>query len=137
FYVKTPAEMAAAVPESEFPGAIANSMVVADMCDVTLPIGSRKVYQMPELPIPPGRSLAEQLRVQTYQGLSARYDAVDERLWRAYLACALPDEDNSALPLEEALLRLARLGETGRQPKAEGENYDRYHYPHLERFKES
>lgn len=139
FYVKTPEEMALAIPESEFEGAISNTMVVADMCDITLPIGSKRVYQMPELPIPEGRTLAEQLRLQSYQGVMARYPEVTAQLFYDYLALAQLYVGGTVQPpqdLETALLQLARIGETCRIPKEEGANFDSYIYPYLEKLKE-
>jgi len=137
FYVKTPDEMAQAIPESAYPGALANTMRVADLCDVQLPIGDARVYQMPELPIPEGRTLAEQLRVQTYAGLMQRYPAtIDEALVRRYAAVAGRVQgplgaDAAQAPLDEVLLGVARCGERGRTQKDPGETYDRYVYPHL------
>ncbi|MFO8151067.1 MAG: DNA polymerase III subunit alpha [Trueperaceae bacterium] len=134
FYVKTPDEMAAVIPESEYPSALANTMAVADRCTLELPIGSRRVYQMPELPLPAGRTLAEQLRIQTYAGLGRRYpDRVTEGLWRAYLAHADGAKAGDA-PLEDVWLSLARHAERGRRPKRGNEPYDRYEAPHLEAF---
>ena len=132
FYVKTPAEMADALPESDYEGAIANTVTVADLCDVDLPVGDRRVYQMPELPLPEGRTLAEQLRIQTYRGLMHRYpDAVTEELWRAYAGDDAPD----GAELDEVLLAVARRSERGRRPKREGETFDRYEVPALDRFR--
>ncbi|MCA9837589.1 MAG: DNA polymerase III subunit alpha [Trueperaceae bacterium] len=132
FYVKTPDEMAKAIPDKDFPGALENSMLIADMCDVVLPIGSKRVYQMPELPIPEGRTLAEQLRVQTYEGLLPRYEEITEDFFRAYLKEATGETPEK---LEDVLLQLARAGEKGRKAKEEGQNFDTYSYPHLESFK--
>ncbi len=142
FYVKTPAEMALAIPERAYPNALANTMVVAERCTLELPIGDRRVYQMPELPLPPGRTLAEQLRVQAYEGLGRRYPAhVDEAFWRTYLAAADGsvgdgassfDAPSHVVPLDEVWHRLARHADRGRRPKAEGEVYDRYETPHLD-----
>ncbi len=134
FYVKTPKEMAKAIPETEYPSALANTMVVADMCNVELPIGNKKVYQMPEIPIPEGRTLAEQLRVQTYEGLMQRYKVITEEFYGDYFNCI---ESRQAKDLEETLLGVARAGEKHRMPKAEGDNFDTYQYPHLEKFKET
>ncbi len=133
FYVKTPEEMARAIPEDEYPSALANSMNVADLCDVTLPIGSKRVYQMPELPIPAGRTLAEQLRVQTYEGLTTRYEEITEDLYRDYLACSGESVPSEA---EAVYLKLAQVGERGRTPKEEGQNFDTFAYPCLKAFRE-
>ncbi len=131
FYVKTPEEMAKAIPEADFPGALARTMDIADLCDVVLPVGSKRVYQMPELPIPAGRTLAEQLRVQTYEGLIERYEVITEALYRAYLSQATA---NVPEKLEDVLLALATEGEKCQaQAKVAGEKY--VTYPHLEKLK--
>lgn len=133
FYVKSPDEMAAVLPESEYPGAIGNTNVVADLCDVQLPVGSKRVYQMPELPLPEGVTLAEQLRVDSYRGLTRRYAGVDEAFWRSYAAAA-GVRDVASADLGAVLLGIARAGEASVQPQVEGENFPRYRYAHLERF---
>lgn len=138
FYVKTPDEMALALPDDAYPGAIDNTTLVADMCNVELPVGSKRVYQMPELPLPPGVTLAEQLRTDTYRGLMARYPEVTEALYRDYLRAAEADHasgvDPDSADLSEVLLALARAGERGRQERKDGETYGRYAYSHLARF---
>ncbi|UCH24584.1 MAG: DNA polymerase III subunit alpha [Trueperaceae bacterium] len=134
FYVKTVEEMAEAIPEKDYPSALANTHYVADLCDLTLPIGDRRIYQMPELPLPEGRTLAEQLRIQTYRGLIARYPQVDEGLYRRYLSYTSTDATDE---LEHVLLALARHAEAGRQERLPEETYDRYHYSHLRAFKEA
>jgi DNA polymerase-3 subunit alpha len=137
FYVKSPEEMAVVIPEDEYPGALSNTLVVADMCDLTLPIGDRRVYQMPELPLPAGRTLAEQLRVQTYQGLLTRYADVDEALFRRYLEAAGEKAKSSQdAPLETVLLELARAGERGKRDTTGDETYAGYDYPHLEALRQ-
>ncbi len=133
FYVKTPEEMLAVLPESDYPSALANSLTVADMCNLELPVGEKRIYQMPELPIPAGRTLAEQLRLQTYEGLIGRYDAIGEAVYRAYLETATGREATG--DLGSVLLELARVAETGRTKKQGSENFDRYVYPHLDAFK--
>ncbi len=134
FYVKTPEEMAQAIPESDFPSALANSVTVADMCDVTLPIGSNRVYQMPELPIPAGRTLAEQLRVQTYEGLIERYEVITEDLYRQYLSMTESEKLDDSGTLEDVLDKLATAGELcQRQAKDAGTKY--VSYAHLEKLK--
>lgn len=133
FYVKSPAEMAAALPEAEYPGALANTNHVADLCDVELPIGKKRVYQMPELHLPAGVTLAEQLRTDAYRGLMRRYPELDEAALRAYGAASGVTAAGSA-PLDAVLLGVARAGEKGARPAAPGENFGRYDYPHLADF---
>ena len=134
FYVKTPEEMAQAIPETEFPSALANSVTVADMCDVQLPIGPNRIYQMPELPIPAGRTLAEQLRVQTYAGLIERYEVIDEALYRQYLGMTEVRKLDASGTLAEVLDKLATAGELcQRQAKDAGTKY--VSYAHLEKLK--
>ncbi|MDQ3460720.1 MAG: DNA polymerase III subunit alpha [Deinococcota bacterium] len=135
FYVKTPAEMAALIPERDYPGAFANTQHIAELCNVELPIGPRRVYQMPELPIPKGRTLAEQLRVQTYQGLMGRYQSITEEVISHYLSHHLA-ETGLEVPegLEAKLLRLATAGELCQRASREaGEKY--VTYAHLEALK--
>lgn len=78
FYVKSPDEMAKAIPENEFEGAISNTMVVADMCNVELPIGSKRVYHMPSLELE--ASPIETVRRKAYRGARERYSKVDKAL---------------------------------------------------------
>jgi DNA polymerase-3 subunit alpha len=132
FYVKTPEEMLAVLPETEYPGALSNSLLIAERCNVELPIGARRVYQMPELPLPPGRTLAEQLRIQTYEGLIQRYECITPDLYQHYLAAA---GGQATLPLEDTLYQLAQIAERCRTPKTTEQNFDSYSYPHLETFK--
>lgn len=134
FYVKTPDEMLTVLPEAEYPGALANSLLIADKCNVELPIGSKRIYQMPELPLPPGRTLAEQLRIQTYEGLMQRYDCITTELYQSYLEAA---GGNTDLSLDDTLYRLAQKAETCRTAKTPEQNFDSYTYPHLEIFKSS
>lgn len=76
FYVKNLEEMQAALPVSEWgEEPFDNTALVAEMCTVDLPVGKKRVYQMPALPIPEGRTMAEELRVQTYAGAVKRYPA--------------------------------------------------------------
>src|SRR5699024_8451464 len=126
-YVKSPDEMAAVIPDAEFPGAIDNTNAVADMVELELPIGDKRVYQMPELKLPEGITLADKLRVDTYRGLMQRYPALTEDVLREYLAAALAEERTSvarnSLPpgatpqsaeLDDVLLALTKAGEASR-----------------------
>jgi len=147
FYVKSPEEMAQAIPESEYPEALSNTRLIADMCDVVLPVGSKRVYQMPELPIPEGRTLAQQLRIESYRGLIDRYEVINQELFSSYVEAArelvgagelqaVPVEQTQDQDLDSLLLELARYGEQGRRPRQEGETYDSFVYPHLDRLAE-
>ncbi|HEX2864723.1 MAG TPA: PHP domain-containing protein, partial [Deinococcales bacterium] len=127
FYVKSPEEMRAALA-GEWPDEVFdNSVHISSLCDVELPIGKKRQYQMPALPIPEGRTMAEELRVQLYRGLMQRYpDRVTGRLLRRYsraAIAALSDEqrrgveaqlgaklDPDDADLERVLLGLAFMG---------------------------
>ncbi len=91
FYVKTQVEMEDKLPSSEWGEEIYdNSFLIAEKCNLELPIGSKRVYQMPALPIPDGRSMAEELRVQVYTGTIARYPKeFTLELLREYAALSL------------------------------------------------
>ena len=137
YYVKSPAEMAEAVPEGDYPGALDNTNAVADMTDLVLPIGSRRVYQMPELKLPEGISLADQLRVDTYRGLAARYDELSEATFSQYLACAggAGGEALHDRTFDDVLLALARASEACKVEDATAQSDRRnggYHYTHLD-----
>ncbi|GGJ41709.1 DNA polymerase III subunit alpha [Deinococcus roseus] len=87
FYVKSLDEMQQALPvdvwgEEPFD----NTADIARMCNVELPVGKKRVYQMPALPIPEGRTMSEELRVQTYRGMMKRYpEHLTEPLIREYI----------------------------------------------------
>ena len=134
FYVKSPDEMAKVIPEKDYPSALSNSMVIADMCNLELPIGDKQVYQMPEIKVPENRSLAEQLRIQSYRGLIDRYDEVNDELFETYLRVF---SDEKPKNLEETLLIIAKEGEKGRQELKKGQTFSSYIYPHLDKLKEA
>jgi DNA polymerase III subunit alpha len=81
FYLKTGAEMAAALPD--FPDAIAASVEVAERCTaLDLPLGDVK---LPRFPVPDGQSADAYLERLCRDGLAARYPGgapagCDERL---------------------------------------------------------
>ncbi|AEV15092.1 DNA polymerase III subunit alpha [Thermus sp. CCB_US3_UF1] len=84
FYVKTPEEMRAAFPEAEWGDEpFDNTVVIARMCQVDLPIGDRMVYRIPRFPLPEGRTEAQYLRELTFLGLLRRYpDRITEGFYR-------------------------------------------------------
>src|SRR5690606_33695967 len=121
------------------------------------PIGSRRVYQMPELKLPEGVTVADQLRVDTYRGLMQRYPSLTEGALREYLSVALADARTKAaaevLPagkgpenasLDDVLLALAKAGEASRLSPEELEGDDAaglrrqggYSYPHVAALKD-
>ncbi|MFC5849491.1 DNA polymerase III subunit alpha [Deinococcus petrolearius] len=150
FYVKDLEEMQAALPVAEWGEEVFdNTAMIADLCNVELPVGKKRVYQMPALPIPEGRTMPEELRVQTYRGTVKRYPAhATEGLLRDYAARSLaelgaddaarvlarvPDCDAQSCDLETLLTLLAFLGsEWEARGKAAGEKYTPY--PALEKM---
>ena len=67
------------------------------------------------------RLVAEQLRVQTYEGLMERYEVVTEALYRHYLALTEGDKLDPSGTLEDVLDKLATAGELcQRQAKEAG-----------------
>ncbi|MFW8626528.1 DNA polymerase III subunit alpha [Deinococcus sp. ME38] len=143
FYVKDLGEMQAALPVSEWGEEVFdNTALVADLCSVDLPVGKKRVYQMPALPIPEGRTMAEELRVQTYRGTVKRYPAhATEGLLRDYAARSLSalgadaqkvlgragNCDPQTCDLETLFTLLAFCGsEWEARGKAAGEKYTKY-----------
>ncbi len=75
FYLKSAAEMAAlfeGVPE-----ALRNTRRVAEMCNVTLPLGQSLI---PHFPVPEGHTTESWLRAECERGLAARYGTVTPEL---------------------------------------------------------
>jgi DNA polymerase-3 subunit alpha len=71
-YLKSPDEMALLF--GHVPGAISNTMRIAEMCDVDL---SFKGYQLPDFDVPEGHSPASYLRHLCEKGAMARYGTLD------------------------------------------------------------
>ncbi|WP_105317790.1 DNA polymerase III subunit alpha [Thermus tenuipuniceus] len=84
FYVKTPEEMRAMLPEEEWGDEpFDNTVEIARMCNVDLPIGDKMTYRIPRFPLPEGRTEAQYLRELTFLGLLARYaDRITEGFYR-------------------------------------------------------
>ncbi len=72
FYVKSPEEMAAAFHYA--PEAIANTMVIADQCNLDL--GNFKTYHFPKYDPPEGLTLDDMLAAAARNGLDARLAAI-------------------------------------------------------------
>ncbi|WP_246580802.1 DNA polymerase III subunit alpha [Deinococcus aestuarii] len=144
FYVKGLDEMQVALPVSEWgEEPFDNTAMIAQMCNVELPVGKKRQYQMPALPIPEGRTMAEELRVQTYRGTVKRYPAhATEGLLRDYAQRsleALGAEDKARVlsrvkgcdaktcDLETLFTLLAFMGSIWEQRgKDAGEKYTKY-----------
>ncbi|GGB65941.1 DNA polymerase III subunit alpha [Deinococcus soli (ex Cha et al. 2016)] len=143
FYVKNLEEMQASLPVSQWgEEPFDNTAMIAEMCNVDLPVGKKRVYQMPALPIPEGRTMPEELRVQTYRGTVKRYPAhATEGLLRDYAArtlAALGADaarvleraggcDPQSCDLETLYTLLAFAGsEWEARGKAAGEKYTKY-----------
>jgi len=117
FYVKSLDEMQRALPvETWGEEPFDNTAAIARMCDVVLPVGKKRVYQMPALPIPEGRTMAEELRVQTYRGSVKRYARhLTDAFVRRYV------ERSWVKVRDEAALRA--YYEAIYQPKIDGEKF--------------
>ncbi|GAA5334007.1 DNA polymerase III subunit alpha [Thermus hydrothermalis] len=84
FYVKTPEEMRAMLPEAEWGDELFdNTVEIARMCNVDLPIGDKMVYRIPRFPLPEGRTEAQYLMELTLKGLLDRYpDRITPEFYR-------------------------------------------------------
>lgn len=66
-YLRTPEEMAELF--ADIPEALENTLEVARRCNLELTLGENF---LPDFPIPPGRTIDEHLRVESFQGLEKR-----------------------------------------------------------------
>ncbi|MEA2609584.1 MAG: polymerase subunit alpha, partial [Chloroflexota bacterium] len=75
FYVKSAAQMAALFPDQ--PEAIRNTRLIAEMTDITLPLGQLRI---PHFPVPDGHTVESWLRAECQRGLERRYGTVTPEL---------------------------------------------------------
>ncbi len=75
FYVKSAAQMAALFPDHL--DAIRNSRRIAEMTDITLPLGQLRI---PHFPVPDGFTVESWLRAECQRGLERRYGTVTPEL---------------------------------------------------------
>lgn len=68
FYMKTPQQMAEVM--AEYPEAVANTLAIADKCNVTMGFGEIK---LPVFPVPDTHTKESYLREQCIEGLKKRY----------------------------------------------------------------
>ncbi|WP_034345827.1 DNA polymerase III subunit alpha [Deinococcus misasensis] len=117
FYVKSLDEMQQALPVDVWGDEpFDNTADIARMCNVELPVGKKRVYQMPALPIPEGRTMSEELRVQTYRGMMKRYpEHLTEPLIREYI-CQSWDKARNPEALEAYYKEIY-------QPKLDGDKF--------------
>ncbi len=81
YYLRSPEEMAAIFADA--PDAIANTLKIAEMCDVNL---DHKEYHLPAFPVPDGYDAESYLRYKCEEGLPSRYgDRADTELVRSRL----------------------------------------------------
>lgn len=81
-YVKTPAEMRALFPEADFPGACDNTLLIAEMSDVQIPIDGD--YLLPKFPVPEKyENSADMLKREAYEGAVRLYGNDDGVLPKA------------------------------------------------------
>ncbi len=74
YYLRTPQEMRTLF--SEVPGAIENTLLIAERCNVDL---ERKEYHLPNFPVPDGKTADSYLRELCVKGLQMRYqDRADD-----------------------------------------------------------
>ncbi len=112
FYVKTPEEMKQALadwPDEVFD----NTVEIARMCTVDLPVGEKMTYRIPRFPLPEGRDDNQYLRELTFRGLLERYpEKVTYALYRAYLRKL---EIEPSADDEEVILQLSRIDRQTRE----------------------
>jgi hypothetical protein len=115
-YFTTQAEMAERF--ADLPGALANSVAIAQRCNLTIPVG--KNY-LPDFPTPPGVTLDEHLKREAASGLEARLeilypDPCRSRIEARRISRAPPirDEDHRADGLRRLLPDRRRLHQLGK-----------------------
>ena len=122
FYVKTPEEMKQAL--SEWPDEVFdNTMEIARLCEVELPVGDKMTYRIPRYPLPEGRDDNQYLRELTFKGLLLRYpQKVTPALYRAYLTRLEiePAQDDAELVLQLARLDKKTRDDAGFLPDVRG-----------------
>jgi DNA polymerase-3 subunit alpha len=70
FYLKSPDQMHALFPDADYPGATANTLAIAERCNVELQFGTN---YLPEVPVPEGHDLGSWLREEVWRGAKWRY----------------------------------------------------------------
>jgi len=75
FYLKSREEMDLAFPE--YPEAVENTLMVAELCDIEIPLHNALV---PDFEVPEGETLASYLYQMTEQGVRRRYPEVTEEI---------------------------------------------------------
>ncbi len=76
FYLKSPDEMRALFPE--LPEAAENTLAIAEMCNVALPIGDAKRAQLPVPETPNGMSALDYLRELAFDGCMRKLGEISE-----------------------------------------------------------
>jgi DNA polymerase-3 subunit alpha len=118
FYVKSAPEMIAALPPDRFPGAVDNTIEIARLCDLELPIGK---YRMPPFPLPAGRTPEQALREAVADGLFRRYGVTlqphDHGTSAPCAVCAAiaaePVDERATLLRQRALYEMGVINQMG------------------------
>lgn len=77
FYLRSPQEMARLFPQ--LPDALANTLKIADQCNLNIPIGR---WILPHYPLPAGETAEQHLRQLAHDRLAQRYDPVTPEILR-------------------------------------------------------
>lgn len=75
FYIKSPKEMASLF--AQFPEALSNTVKIADMCNLEIPLGK---WIMPIFAVPDNKKSADFLKELVYEGLKKRYSKVTDEI---------------------------------------------------------
>ena len=121
-YFKTQAEMAAAF--ADLPEALANTVAIAQRCNLTIPLGKNF---LPDFPTPPGVTLDEHLRDEAAAGLERRLALLypdpatrDAQAARVRRAARVRDDDHRADGLRRLLPDRRRLHQLGEEQRRAG-----------------
>jgi len=77
FYLKPAREMHALFPDDEYPGAVRNTLMIAERAELEIEFGK---ILLPHFPVPAGRDEDSYLRELVYAGAQERYGTLDEQV---------------------------------------------------------
>jgi DNA polymerase-3 subunit alpha len=103
FYLKTPEEMKRAF--SYIPEAIANTVAIADRCNLEIELGK---YHLPHFPVPDGYTLHSYMSELAWKGLDERFTEIE-----AVRGAGSIDRETYRKRLEEELKMIEKMGFSG------------------------